>query len=273
MSFQLQAVQKMKSRLPCLGTPKWKDPERRQSIKENSRVKMEWQLRSSLLTMSCWVAQHPARPCLTDAIVQIEALVAKRECDIWDGERTSRGCGWDRSMYGRSMQDAQPTIIFSSSSKVCLRNARKIIHDENIQVDPRGIGIEYYENGPAFLQATGSLDLEEGFPSPSSIRSRLSGEKSSNPGGILPTYPNERHQSSLSRVSKPAINGALVSIGPVSCTIGGVLIVNDELYGLTVAHAFEREIETDSESQGGQPFAFSTLPTLQIIDLSISRAA
>jgi hypothetical protein len=42
---------------------------------------------------------------------------------------------------------------------------------------------------------------------------------------------------------------------------------------LTVAHAFEREIETDSESQGGQPFAFSTLPTLQIIDLSISRAA
>ncbi|KAE9365459.1 hypothetical protein N431DRAFT_353051 [Stipitochalara longipes BDJ] len=252
MSFEHQAVQKMKSRLSRLGKPKWKDPERRQSIKDNNRAKMEWQIRSSLWTMTCWAALPPAKYCLSDVVSQIEALVSERSCDIWDGERTSRGCTWDRSMYGHSIQDAQPTIIFSSSSKMCLRNAKRIIHEENIQVDPRGIGIEYYENGPVLFQAFGStdsLDLKAGLTSISSPNGSSPNEKTSNVGGKLPAYLNEDHESSPNRVPKPAINAALASIGQVSCTIGGIILVNGELYGLTVAHAFEREVETDSENQ------------------------
>lgn len=258
MSIEAQAVQQAESRLPRLGTPKWKDPERRQSIKDNSRVKMEWQLSSSLWTMTCWVALAPARPCLIDAMGQIEALVLKRQCDIWDGERTSPGCVWDRSMYGRSIQDAQPTIIFSSSSKICRRNAKRIIQEENIQVDPRGIGIEYYENGPEFLAGFfDSSDLEAGCQPIPPPKCKSAQEKTVNFGGNLPAYSNNHHTGSPDRIPKPAINAALVHVGQVSCTMGGVLVVNGELYGLTVAHAFEGERETIAETQGTKFSAIS----------------
>jgi len=250
MSIEVQALQQIEARLPRLGAPKWKDPERRQSIKDNSRVKMEWQLSSSLWTMTCWVALAPARPCLIDAMGQIEALVLKRQCDIWDGERTSPGCVWDRSMYGRSIQDAQPTIIFSSSSKICRRNAKRIIQEEDIQVDPRGIGIEYYENGPGFSAGPfDSLDLEAGCPTPPS-KSKLPQEKAVTSAGNLLAYSNNHRESSPTRNAKPAINAALVHVGDVSCTMGGVLVVDGELYVLTVAHAFDCEIETNAETQG-----------------------
>jgi hypothetical protein len=257
MSTQVQSFQKGELKQPRLGDPKWKDPERRQSIKDDSRVKMEWQLSTSVWTMTCWVALPPARPCLIDAIEQIEALVSKRQSDIWDGEHTTPSCTWDRSMHGRSIKVAQPTIIFSSSSKVCRRNAKRIIQEENIQVDPRGIGIEFYENGPEFL--AGSIDLEAGYPIPLSQTMSHQEKSVDNLVHDIAVRPeNHSHQagsSSSNRTSKrtkPAINGALVNLGQLSCTMGGFLAVNGEVFGLTVAHAFEIGTETMTEGQGGK---------------------
>jgi hypothetical protein len=257
MSTQVLPFQKWELKKPRLGNPKWKDPERRQSIKDDSRVRMDWQLSTSVWTMTCWVALPPAKPCLADTTGQIEALVLKRQSDIWDGDPTSRGCTWDRSMHGRSIKVAQPTIIFSSSSKFCLRNAKRIIQEENIQVDPRGIGIEFYENGPEFL--TGSIDLEAG---PSIPLSQSMSHQEKPIGNLVHDFavPSENHwhqtgSSSSNRTSKrtkPAINGALVNLGQLSCTIGGFLAINGEVFGLTVAHAFEIGIETMAEAQGGK---------------------
>ena len=214
---------------------------------------MEWQLSTSVWTMTCWVALPPARPCLVDTMKQIETLVLKRQSDIWDGEHTSPGCTWDRSMHGRSIKIAQPTIIFSSSSRVCRRNAKRIIQEESIQVDPRGIGIEFYENGPEFL--TGSIDLEKGFPILPSESEKIH-EKPDH--GFVYDHPileiNHSHQvgssKKTSRRTKPTINGGLVYAGQSSCTIGGFLTVDREVFGLTVAHAFEIEQVAMAEGRG-----------------------
>lgn len=82
MSAEVQPVKTLELMQPLLGDPKWKDPERRQSIQDNNRVKMEWQLSTSVWTMTCWVALPPARPCLVDTMKQIEILVLKRQSDI-----------------------------------------------------------------------------------------------------------------------------------------------------------------------------------------------
>lgn len=215
---------------------------------------MEWQLSTSLWTMTCWIALPPARPCLIDTIEQIETLVLKRQSDIWDGEHTSPACTWDRSMHGRSIKVAQPTIIFSSSSRVCRRNAKRIIREENIEVDPRGIGIEFYENGPEFL--AGSIDLEAGYPSIQLSQSKSRREKSvddfvhDSPLQSTNHSHLERSSNRTSKRIKPVINAALVHVGQLSCTMGGLLAINGEVFGLTVTHAFEIGIEAIAETPG-----------------------
>lgn len=233
---------------PYLGSPRWKDPERRQSIKLDSRVKMEWKISTSLWVMSCWVATAPAQRCLTAAIIQIEALVESRKNDVWDRERTTLGCSWDRSMHGRSLDDAQPTIIFSSASKICLRNAKRIVRDEKIKVDPRGIGIQYYENGPMFLAR--ASDLESGLQHmDNNIRIRPR-EKEAIAKEQVSRDNSASHQESIHSRTIASINGALVVAGLASCTIGGVLAVADKLLLLTVAHAFEQQSPPPEGSEG-----------------------
>ena len=254
MSMQVQDFQQREMRQLRLGTPKWKDPERRQSIKDGSRVKMEWQLSTSLWMMTCWVALDPAKPCLIDTMDQVEQLVSRRQFDIWDGENTSLGCAWDRSMHGRSIKDAQPTIIFTSSSKICRRNAKRIIQEEKFEVDPRGIGIEYYENGPEFQ--AGSSDWEAGCQSIPHSNNKSHQEKAADDfDQVSPIYSNTHHlQPGLanwsSKRTKAAVNAALVQVGEVSCTMGGLLTINGEPFGLTVAHAFESRVEIMTETQG-----------------------
>lgn len=229
-----------------LGKAKWTDPDRRQSIKDDTRVKMEWRFQTPLHIMNCWIPLLPARPCLIEAMEQIERLLQERNRDVWDGENTTPGCSWDISMHGRSVNDAQPTIIFSSLSKICRRNAKGIIANEDIAVDPRGIGMEYYSTGPDFFAGPQGLgagadgetselvpDLLTNltFSSNRSLKSSSSSNQS-NPSqeGTL------RHQSTTCKV-----NGNLISVQSTSCTLGGLVSIDGELYGLTVAHAFERD--------------------------------
>jgi len=229
-----------------LGTAKWIDPERRQSIKDDTRVKMNWRFKLPLHTMNCWIPLTPARPCLLEAMEQIERLLQERNRDFWDGENTTPSCSWDISMHGRSVNDAQPSIIFSSLSKICRRNARNIIAHEDIAVDPRGIGMEYYSAGPDFfagsqdLGANTDLDISDLFPdrSANSLRSsRFSFKSLSNSNKSSPSQGGTpRHQSTTCKV-----NGSLISVQSTSCTLGGLVSIDGELYGLTVAHAFERD--------------------------------
>jgi hypothetical protein len=229
------------TRLPLLGSPNWKDPERRQSIMLGTRAKMEWQIKSPLRIMTCWVAMAPAKLCLMNVVKQIEALVEKRKYDIWDGEKTSPGCAWDRSMHGRSVNDAQPTVIFSSSSKICRKNAKRIIQEENIQVDPRGIGIEYYESGPKFL--AGPLNLQNHHIS-SVISFSHSEIDSPASEQSFPASSVTQEIESISRTPGLVISGIEVDVRGWTCTIGGILLINNRAVALTVAHVFEEQEET-----------------------------
>jgi hypothetical protein len=232
-------VQQQRMKSTRLGRAKWTDPERRQSIKDDSRVKMEWRFKFPPHTRNCWIPLVPARPCLLEAMEQIERLLKERNRDIWNGENTTPSCSWDISMHGRSVSDAQPTIIFSSSSKICRRNAKNIIANEDIAVDPRGIGMEYYSTGPSlFASLAGVIDIELAGPYlltdlPSSSKRSSKSSSSSN------RSVHSQERTSREQPTACSVNGSLISVQSTSCTLGGLVSIDGELYGLTVAHAFE----------------------------------
>ena len=123
-------LQHQRTRYVRLGKANWTDPDRRQSIKINPRIKMKWRIRDGPRRKKCWVALQPASIALGDAIEQIETSLAERNRDFFDGEITAPACSYDATMFGGSIDDAQPTVIFSSSSEICRRNAKNIIADK-----------------------------------------------------------------------------------------------------------------------------------------------
>jgi hypothetical protein len=208
-----------------LGAPRWKDPERRQSIDHKICVKMEARYMPMFRTSTCWPAKIPARDCLIDSMKQLEDLLEIRSRDFWDRETTSPGCIWDASMHGRSVDDAQPTIILSSTSKIFRHNAREIIEDHDFRVDPRGIGIEYYSRGPEFFAGDS--------PAINNPGTYLAGFEGID-GEETTIAPND------SRVLEiPESIGVPILVGSTKCTMGGLIVIDKKLFGLTVAHAFE----------------------------------
>ncbi|KAE9369779.1 hypothetical protein N431DRAFT_443404 [Stipitochalara longipes BDJ] len=210
-----------------LGAPHWTDPERQQSIDLNFCVKMERRGRfaSIFRPMTCWPAKTPARDCLMEVMRQLEQLLETRNLDFWIGETTLPGCIWEPSMHGRSVDDAQPTIILSSTSNVFRRNARAIIEDHDFRVDPRGIGIYYYSRGPDFFAGESSATNS---PEKSSVGFEDRDGKDTN---IAPNH------FQLFKISK--LIGASILIESIKFTMGGLVVIDGKLFGLTVAHAFE----------------------------------
>ncbi|RDW63328.1 hypothetical protein BP6252_10873 [Coleophoma cylindrospora] len=156
---------------------------------------------------------------------QLEELLMLRSLDFWQGEPNAPGCVWDPAMHGRSLDNAQPTIVLGVTSDKFRRNAKRIFTDHEFRLDPRGIAVEYYHKG---------LDFCSGSPE--------HGQAST----AVPTV------ASLSSWNQglPRINGASIRVGSVSCTLGGLIAVDGEIFGLTVAHAFERgDIDTRAVSQ------------------------
>ncbi|KAI9745909.1 MAG: hypothetical protein M1818_000590 [Claussenomyces sp. TS43310] len=64
-------------------------------------------------------------------------------------------------MHGRSVRDAQPAILFNSQSSVYRTNAKRILEDAAIEFDARGVGLQFYPNGPVLM-----ADQEMGDPVP-----------------------------------------------------------------------------------------------------------
>ena len=159
----------------------------------------------------CWAALPPAQECLKDTWAKIERLfcIDTIQIDLTSGETTTPGYSFDRFMYGRDVNDAQPTIIFDSKSKVYRRNARRILNDAAIEVDARGIGLQFYKRGPVL-----SASQETGD-----------------------SLAKEPECSSSKNISQYA-TGASITIESTTCTMGGLISINGKLFGLTVGHAF-----------------------------------
>ncbi|KAL3422643.1 hypothetical protein PVAG01_06799 [Phlyctema vagabunda] len=259
-----------------LGKPNWIDPDRKRSIKNDPRVKMKWRIKDGTRRKKCWIALLPASDPVGNAIEKIESALYERNHDFFDGIVTDTGCSYDPTMFGLSVEDAQPTVVFSSDSEKCRQNAKNIITDKGILVDPRGIGMEYYGRGPQFYTGTetgnyrgqtGDSDpkmLDKKQPPHSSSDNRMQ-DVASSPSVVAVPF------------SKQAINKELVMIGRVNCTIGGIIAIDDQLFGLTVAHAFESSIQQDvgelSEKRNSLPTSQRNLDwALCKLDFSKVRA-
>ncbi|KAH6715694.1 hypothetical protein BKA61DRAFT_671985 [Leptodontidium sp. MPI-SDFR-AT-0119] len=153
-------------------------------------------------------------------MTQLEKLLQLRNRDFWRGEPIPTGCALERYMYGRSVKNAQPTIIGFVSSQRFRRNAKEILEDYDFQIDPRGIGIDYYSSHPVYFggQALGST----------ASKSRSSDQ----PTGL------------------PQFIGTAIQAGNTAFTLGGPIVVDDKIVGLTVAHAIEAGILEEQASKG-----------------------
>jgi hypothetical protein len=158
----------------------------------------------------CWASKEPAQLCLEDALKKIHDFfrVDTVEARLSRGETTIPGYSVDRYMYGSSDDNAQPTIIFDSKSKVYRNNARNCLEEEAIVVDVRGIGLEFYELGPV---------LSAGDPT-------------------APIFESTESSSSEDTLQKPL--GLSITIDSTTCVIGGVISIKGRLFGLTAGHAF-----------------------------------
>ena len=116
--------------------------------------------------------------------------------------------------------------------------------------------MEYYSIGPQFftgIEAGNSRKDAEGSKSKLShdpASSQGSSDSSKHSIASTPSIPPGLAVPFLKR----SINGELVLVGSSSCTMGGIIAIDDQLFGLTVAHAFER---TNSQ-QEGQRVQFSS---------------
>jgi len=192
--------------------PNWTDPQRRHSINiQRGFARMEARLgKLEFLPKKCWSSLPPAQSCLQDTWTKIEGFfqLDTVQTRLTRGETTNPGYCFDRFMYGRSEDNAQPTIIFDSKSKVYRNNARIFLADEAIEVDARGIGLEFYESGPVLSAGDPPAPIS-GFAESSSLEDTL---------------------------RRPL--GVSITIESTTCVIGGVISIKGRLFGLTVGHAF-----------------------------------
>ncbi|KAH7313171.1 hypothetical protein BKA65DRAFT_558385 [Rhexocercosporidium sp. MPI-PUGE-AT-0058] len=166
-------------------------------------------------------------------MLQLEDLLEVRSTEFWRGEPTSPGCVFDPYMYGRSVDCAQPAIVLSCLSKRVRRNAKNIIQHHDFQIDPRGIGIDYYSSSPGSFAGTSSAwDSCVASSAPSEKDQRID----TNPLGLELPYLE--------------LCGETIHVGSATCTMGGLIAIDGTLYYQTVAHVFEKEgLEPQKTSQ------------------------
>jgi hypothetical protein len=194
-----------------LGHPNWQDPERRESIDTAVHVRMSqgllgWRKRSA------WGANPPARAPLLEAMGRLADVIAERREDFWNGESTQPGWTLEYTMHGKTLDDAQPKVICSSTSSGCRRNAKRIILEEEILVDERGIGLEF-SSDPLILYGY------MGLSSP----------------GFHQSHKIDRSLPGTCSIQSPVT----IEIGSKKCTGGGIVLLDGEPFLLSVAHMFE----------------------------------
>lgn len=197
-------------------SPVWTDPDRRQSLNTSRQPavmppRYEYFERHGRL---CWAAQDPAQKYLKETLCRIEDLVNidRVQIALRSGNSSRPGYSFDRFMYGQAEDAAQPTIIFDCESRTYRRNAKRILMDEGMRVERRGIGLQFYKQGPVLSASSAAAD-----------------------------YLTHVHGTSKERTLRSIFHqslGLLIRTDSMLCTLGGVLSVNGALFGLTVGHAF-----------------------------------
>jgi hypothetical protein len=134
-------------------------------------------------------------------------------------------------MIGRKPTSSNPTILFSCQSKLCRQKAMEMTQKKGILVNHPGILMAECARLPRLL----ALEDESELPS------------------LLPgVYLN----GPLRSYGTPVIIYSEHHTAPRKATIGGIVSIEDELYGVTTAHAFFGINDGDTNRGQDLEFAF-----------------
>jgi hypothetical protein len=198
----------------------------------------------------CWEPIGPAKEKFDEISHQIKNLLNSRGEYLSEGICVRRRLIFEMYMIGRTAELAKPTIIFSSENKTQCQRAKKLVKESGILSGCPGIGLG---------DSRRPLRLSRS-PKPLGEQSMFSDDIE------MPTWTGS---SSLPEASiwyssqlngMPCIPVTVKREGPEApssirkSTLGAVFIDN-ELMGLTVAHAFFDE--SDDESSSGTDLELS----------------
>jgi hypothetical protein len=203
----------------------------------------------------CWEAIGPAQELFRQVSKKIADLLDERIDDLEEGElHAGVFVTFGMYMIGKSPAAARPTLIISCQSAKPRRRAIKFIKESLILKGYPKMELAESSICPTSI-SNDSLRLFSGRGSPS-LPNRMDLEVGD---GSSPVNPLA---TSLNRVCGIPI--ICLSSGKQT-TIGGVVCINGKVYGLTVAHAFEKSrydvakagLNQDSVTlEGDSEFAF-----------------
>lgn len=209
----------------------------------------------------CWEAIGPAKVLFTEIAENIGTLLDDRMDELEEGEPVAVDIlTFGMYMIGKTPRTAQPTLLFTCQRQKPRRRAIKFMKESSILKGKPNIALAESSVVPT---ATNNNYLRLLARDTASTEMREVG------GGILwnslaaaPTEPPE-----LARELPISIFGVAVICASTrkKTTIGGLVQVNKEYFGLTVAHGFEAfsgspvltPLGSSSKPPGGDPeFAF-----------------
>ncbi|KAI9764567.1 MAG: peptide-N4-(N-acetyl-beta- glucosaminyl)asparagine amidase [Geoglossum simile] len=195
----------------------------------------------------CWEAKGRAREDFLRVYKDIKLILELNNDYLNRGERVPCHLMFSMYMIGRSEADALPTILFTSNNKRARRKAVKLIRKHIKQTDFPYIVLAESSHPPQGSQALQLLGSDPVYDLPPADAGQNTVYVSDPPSSLcgVPIFIGRPGTKSLSTARK--------------ATMGGVIPVGGECYGLTVAHAFTMGFEKLIESTEGKiDFAFDS---------------
>jgi hypothetical protein len=266
----LQSLKSFKQKNP------WPDPER--------SIGVSW---CSLGKNWCWEAIGPAQEIAGKILCKIKDILESQHEYLNEGVCIRRVLLFGLYMVGRTKAQARPTIVFSCENKIQRQRAMKAVRESAILDGHPGVYLGESSRPPRLSnepQQLGGLNVlnksshgDEAHAqrrARGATRSTIEGEPEKSPR--LPTLSAQRSQSddhtkdaemTGDTNNSSAINNMVYYVSPLGgvhgipimikdtmdkaptrkSTVGGFIYVGEQLFGLTVAHAFQDNLQDDKE--------------------------
>jgi hypothetical protein len=193
----------------------------------------------------CWEAVGPAYKVSFNILREIGSYLPPRHEYLNKGESVPCPIVFGIYMIGRNKKRARPTIVFSCDSKAPRQRAMELVRESKILDSHPGIELAESSTPPILsrppvplmgrsLDTRGSVDTERATRSEKLVYCTLPLNRVYG----IPIFIRD-------------VDGGMRSTSR-KATIGGIVRLGDELFGLTVAHAFLDILEEIPTAQRGE---------------------
>jgi hypothetical protein len=199
----------------------------------------------SIGSKRCWEAVGPALEVSCSILGEIKSFLESRHEHLNEGESVPCALLFEIYMIGRNEKHARPTIMFSSDSKALRQRAMKLVGESTILDKHPGITLGECSRPPILSR------------SPVPLMNRLPGwliyGMDDDTNGLVnterATWPEKLVYC---KIPLNGVYGIPVLIKDVGddmlsatrkATIGGIVYLQDRLFGFTVAHTFVDALE------------------------------